>query len=114
VAVELYCHSTLALQKLKLVNFVSVQFDGWFVQVTHQWCQATPGTVRSQSPFQPTADGTRGELRLAEALEVPNAMVNDVDAGHEERQPVAIKLHISVVYGGGRPLLDRSPRGGGG
>ena len=60
-------HTTNALQTL---NFVSVQFDGWFTQVTHHRCQATP--------FQPTAAGTlvnfvaRGKMWLAEAFEVRN------------------------------------------
>ena len=111
-----FCPSTVALQKL---NFMSVQFDGWLFHVTHHRCQAALGRVRCLSPFQPTADGTlvnsvtRGKMWLAEAFEVANAMVNDVDAEHgtgcgllsiylslwlnsvptvEERQLVAIEL----------------------
>ena len=46
--------------------------------------------VRCLSLFQPTVDGTlvncvtRGKMRLAEACDAPNAMVNDMDAGHEK------------------------------
>ena len=40
------------------LNFMSVQFDRWFLQVTHHRCQATPGRVHCLSLLQPTADGT--------------------------------------------------------
>ena len=70
---------SVTVQKL---NSMSVQFVGWFSQVTHHWCQATPCRVRGQSPFQPTVNGTlvncvtRGKMWPAEAFEVPNAIFN--------------------------------------
>ena len=69
---------------------MSVQFDGWYIQVTHLLCQATLGRVRCLSLLQPTADGTplncvtREKMWLAGAFEVLMAMVKGLGSEHEK------------------------------
>ena len=83
------------------LNFMSVQFDGWFIQVTHLRCQATPGRIRCLSLLQPSADGThlnnvtREKMWLVGAFEVLIAMVKGVWARNTRK--VAVCSPLTVV-----------------
>ena len=69
---------------------MSVQLDGWFLIVSHPTVSGKTQQGSLLIPFQPTTDeppvncATRWIMSQAEAVEVLNATVNEVDAKYEK------------------------------